>query len=123
MNIRMYAYAAVAGALLLLGWQWHARGQRIDKLLEVNGSIVADLDQCKAQQQTTDKALVAMRAAGDEDMIKRLAAERAAAQASVDAERRVRAALTANVPAECAEAMRWLGDYGRNIANTWSKKP
>jgi hypothetical protein len=119
----MYAYAAVAGALLLLGWQWHTRGQRIDELLAANGAIISERDQCRAQQRVTDEALAAMRATGEEDRLKRLAAERKAAQVSVDAERRVRAALTANVPEECDKAVRWLGDYGRNLANTWSKKP
>lgn len=123
MSVRLIAYAVAFGALAIMGWQWHARGQRIDELLAANGEIIAERDQCRAQQQATDEALAAMRAAGEEDRLKRLAAERKAAQVSADAERRVRAALTATVPAECPAAVQWLGDYGRNLANTWSTKP
>jgi hypothetical protein len=117
--IRMAAIAAVAGALLIVGWQWYARGQRIDSLLSDVAQITAERNQCRSEQQATDTALAQMRAAGEADRISREAAERAAAQASADAERRVRAALTARVPSECPAAMAWLGDYGRTLARGW----
>ena len=122
MNIRLIAYAIAFGALLLVGFQWHTRGKEIDRLNRVNGEITAQYAQCQAQQKVTDEALATIRAAGEADRLKREDAERKAAQASVDAERKVRAALTARVPTECPAAMQWLGDYGRTMANTWSAK-
>ncbi len=119
MIARLIAYAVAFGALAMLGWQWQARGERIDALLIANGTLTAERDQCLADQKATDEALAVIRAAGEADRIRRQAAERAAAQASVDAERKVRAALTARVPTECPAAMQWLGDYGRALANTW----
>ena len=120
MTARLISYAVVFGALALLGWQWQARGERIDALLAANGTLTTERDQCQAQQKANDEALATMRAAGEADRLKREDAERAAAQAVADAERKVRAALTARVPPECPAAMRWLADYGRALANAWS---
>lgn len=119
MNIRVIAYAVAFGALLFMGWQWHARGVQIARLTTLNSALTAERDQCVAQQKATDEALATIRAAGEADRIRREAAERAAAQASADAERKVRAALTARVPPECPAAMQWLGDYGRELSNRW----
>ena len=120
MTARLIAYAAAFGALVVLGWQWQARGERIDALLTANGTLTTERDQCRADQQAIDQALAQLRAAGEADRIRRESAERAAAQTVADAERKVRAALTARVPPECPAAMQWLGDYGRALANTWS---
>ena len=122
MRARLIAYAVAFGALVVLGWQWQARGERIDALLAANGTLVTERDQCLADQKATDEALATIRAAGEADRLKREDAERRAAQASVNAERKVRAALTARVPTECPAAMQWLGDYGRALADTWSAK-
>lgn len=119
MSARLIAYAVVAGALLLVGVQWHARGQQIEALLAENTKITAERDQCTAEQAETDRALADLRAAGKADRARRVEAERAAAQASADAERRVRAALTADVPSECPDAVEWLGEYGRELADNW----
>ena len=120
MTARLIAYAAAFGALVVLGWQWQARGERIDALLTANGTLTTERDHCRADQQAIDQALAQLRAAGEADRIRRESAERAAAQTVADAERKVRAALTARVPPECPAAMQWLGDYGRALANTWS---
>lgn len=117
---RLIAYAVVAAALVVVGWQWHARGKRIDALNVTIGELTAELGQCTTQQKATDEAITTLRAAGEADRQKREAAERAAAQAATDAERRVRAALTAKVPNECSAAVAWLGDYGRTLAERWS---
>lgn len=119
MSARLAAYAIVTAALLLVGWQWHARGQRIERLLTDAGEITAERDQCLAQQAATDQALAALRAAGEADRARRADAERAAAQTVADAERRVRAALTARVPPACPAAVQWLGDHGRALAARW----
>ena len=119
MTARLIAYAVAFGALALLGWQWQARGERIDALLAATGTLTTQRDQCRADQQAIDQALAQLRAAGEADRIRREAVERAAAQAVADAERKVRAALTARVPTECPAAMQWLGDYGRDLATTW----
>ena len=116
---RLIAYGVAAAALLLMVWQWHARGQRIEDLLITNGQIIAQRDQCQTVQAQTDLALADLRAAGEADRAKRAQAERDAAKATADAERRIRAALTARVPDECPAAMNWLGDYGRALANAW----
>jgi len=116
---RLIAYAVAFGALALLGWQWQARGARIDTLLAATGTLTTERDQCLADQKATDEALAVIRAAGEADRIRRQAAERAAAQAVADAERKVRAALTARVPTECPAAMQWLGAYGRDLATRW----
>ena len=116
---RLIAYAVIAGALLLVGWQWHDRGKQIERLLKVSGEITAQRDQCMAQQKASDEALATIRAAGEADRLKREEAERRAAQTVADAERKVRAALTARVPPECPAAMQWLGDYGRELSNRW----
>lgn len=120
MTARLIAYAVAFGALVVLGWQWQARGERIDALLAASGTLTTERDQCQAQQKANDEALATIRAAGEADRIRRETAERAAAQTVADAERKVRAALTARVPPECPAAMQWLGDYGRALANTWS---
>ena len=119
MNIRLIAYAVAFGALLLVGFQWHARGKEIDRLNKVNGEITAQYAQCAAQQKTSDEALTTLRAAGEADRLKREDAERKSAQTVADSERKVRAALTAHVPTECPAAMQWLGDYGRELSNRW----
>ena len=119
MIARLIAYAVAFGALVVLGWQWQARGERIDALLESGATVTAERDQCLATQKANDEALATIRAAGEADRLKREDAERRAAQTVADAERKVRAALTARVPAECPAAMQWLGDYGRALANTW----
>jgi Tfp pilus assembly protein PilN len=119
MSARLIAYAVVAGTLLLVGWQWHARGQRIEALVKHSATLATEHAQCKAQQAADDQALADLRAAGEADRARREAAERAAAQAGVDAERKVRAALTARVPPECPAAMQWLGAYGRDLATRW----
>ena len=116
---RLIAYAAIAGALLLVGWQWHARGQRIDALLKVSGEITAERDQCQTAQKAIDDELATLRAAGEADRAKRAEAERKAAQVSADAERRIRTALVARVPSECPAAMDWLGAYGRDLSTRW----
>ena len=121
MTARLIAYAVAFGALVVLGWQWQARGERIDALLAANGTLTTQRDQCLAQQKASDEALATIRDAGEADRIKREAAERRAAQTVADAERKVRAALTARVPPECPAAMQWLGDYGRTFAGTWGK--
>ena len=123
MSARLIAYAIAIGALLLVGVQWHARGKEIDRLNRANGEITAQYAQCQAQQKVTDEALATIRAAGEADRLKREDAERKAAQAGVDAERKVRAALTARVPTECPAAMQWLGDYGRELSNRWDAQP
>lgn len=87
MSARLIAYALAAGALLVLGWQWRARGERIDELLSANATLSADY-----------------------------------ATLGADAERRVREALTADVPAECPAAMQWLGERGREIARQWEQE-
>lgn len=119
MIARLVAYAVVAAALLLVGVQWHARGQRIEALVKSSAKITAERDQCLAQQAADDQALADLRAAGEADRARRAAAERAAAQTVADAERRVRAALTARVPSECPDAVRWLGEYNRALADRW----
>ncbi len=119
MTARLIAYAVAFGALVVLGWQWQARGERIDALLASGATVTAERDQCLADQESNDEELATIRAAGEADRIRREAAERAAAQASVDAERKVRAALTARVPTECPAAMQWLGAYGRDLAARW----
>lgn len=119
MIARLIAYAVVAGALLLVGWQWHARGQRIEALSADNVKLATEHAQCTAQQAATDQALADLRAAGEADRARRADAERAAAQTVADAERRVRAALTARVPAGCQAAVEWLGEYQRALADRW----
>ena len=119
MSARLIAYAVVAGALLLVGVQWHARGQRIEALVKSAATITAERDQCTAQQAADDQALAALRAAGEADRARRAEAERAAAQASVDAEKRVAKALMSRVPTECPAAVQWLGEYGRGLAAEW----
>lgn len=116
---RLIAYALVAGALILVGFQWHERGKEIGRLNITIGELTAEAAQCRAEQKAHDEALATLREAGEADRQKREAAERAAAQAVTDAERRVRAALTAKVPSECPAAMNWLGDYGRTLADKW----
>lgn len=116
---RLIAYAAVAGALLLIGWQWYARGQRIEALLVSGATVAAERDQCLAQQAADDQALADLRAAGQADRARRVAAEREAAQVRADAEKRVAKALMARVPTECPAAMQWLGAYGRDVADRW----
>ena len=123
MSARLIAYAIAFGALLFVGVQWHQRGKEIARLHEAAGKITAERDQCLAGQKANDEALATLRAAGEADRIRREAAERAAAQASVDAERKVRAALTARVPTECPAAMQWIGDYGRELSNRWDARP
>lgn len=122
MTARLIAYAVAFGALALLGWQWQARGERIDALLATHGTLTTERDQCRADQQAIDQALAQLRAAGEADRIRRQAAERAAAQTVADAERKVRAALTARVPAQCPAAMDWLGERGREIARQWAQE-
>ena len=119
MSARLIAYAVAFGALVALGWQWQARGERIGALLASGATVTAERDQCLAAQKANDEALAVIRAAGEADRIRREAVERAAAQTVADAERKVRAALTARVPTECPAAMQWLGDYGRDLATTW----
>ena len=116
---RLIAYAVVAGALIVVGGQWHARGQRIEALLTSAGTITAERDQCTTEQTQTDQTLAQLRATGEADRARRAEAERAAAQVTADAERRVRAALTARVPPECPAAMQWLGNHGRDLAERW----
>ena len=123
MTARLIAYAIAFGALLFVGVQWHQRGKEIARMHEANGKITAERDQCQAAQKANDEALATIRAAGEADRLKREDAERRAAQASVDAERKVRAALTARVPAECPAAMQWMGDYGRELSNRWDTRP
>lgn len=122
MNARLIAYAVIAGALAVVGWQCHQRGQRLDALKDANAQITAALAQCTAERDTLDQALADIRRAGEADRAARTAAQAAAAQASADAERRVRAALTARVPPECPAAMQWLGDQGREIARQWKQE-
>ena len=120
MTARLIAYAIAFGALLFVGLQWHERGKEIARLNQSAGTLTTERDQCLADQKATDEALATIRAAGEADRLKREDAERRAAQTVADAERKVRAALTARVPTECPAAMQWLGDYGRALANTWS---
>jgi len=119
MTARLIAYAVAAAALLLVGLQWHARGQRIEALSAANVKLATEHAQCTAQQAADDQALADLRAAGEADRARRADAERAAAQTVADAERRVRAALTARVPPECPAAVQWLGDHGRALAARW----
>jgi len=119
---RLLAYAAVAGALAVVGWQWHARGQRIAALQTAAGQLSAQHAQCSAQRDALDQAVADLRAAGAADRAARAGAEAAAAQVSAQAERRVRAALTAHVPPECPAAMDWLGEQGRAMARQWQQE-
>lgn len=122
MSARLAAYAVVAGTLLLVGWQWHARGQRIEALVKHSATLAAEHAQCTAERDALDQAVAAIRAAGEAERDARAAAEARAARISADAERRVRAALTADVPAECPAAMDWLGEQGRAIAAQWKQE-
>ncbi len=119
MIARLIAYATAFGALVVLGWQWQARGERIDALLASGATVTTERDQCRADQQVIDQALAQLRAAGEADRARRVAAERAAAAAGAEADRRVAAALTARVPEDCHAAVRWLGDSGRALAERW----
>lgn len=122
MNARLIAYAMAAGALLVLGWQCHQRGQRIDALKDAQAQTAAALAQCAAERDALGQAVADIRRAGEADRAARAAAQAAAAKISTDAERRVRAALTARVPPECPAAMQWLGDQGRAIAAQWKQE-
>ena len=119
MSARLIAYAIAAGALLVIGWQCHQRGQRIDALKDAQARTAAALAQCAAERDALDQAVADIRRAGEADRAARAAAQAAAAQVSADAERRVRAALTARVPPECPAAVQWLGDHGRALAARW----
>ena len=119
MNARLIAYAMAAGALLVLGWQWRERGGRIDALLAANATLAAEHAQCTAERDALDQAVADIRRAGEAHRAARAAAEARAARISTDAERRVRAALTADVPAECEAAVHWLGEQGRALAREW----
>lgn len=130
MNARLIAYAIVAGALAVVGTQWHLRGRQIEQLQWQAVTLTAELQQarrerdtCAADVEAQNAAVAALRDAGEAQAARAAQAEQAAAQAGREAQARVQAALAAKVPIACHAAMRWLVDEGRALARDWSAAP
>lgn len=107
----------MALAALLGAWTW--RGHQLDAARADVARLTVERDRALADVQAQNAAVAALQDKAREQDDRATKAAQDAAQARRDADARVRKLLTAQVPTQCPEAVRWGAETGRALAERW----
>jgi hypothetical protein len=95
--------------------------QQRDLRIEEKARADEQIDNLHQAVAVRDQALEAWGRVAQEQTLRVEAAERAAAAARQEMQRRTARALTAPVPADCHEAAKWMAVWGRERGQAWAE--
>lgn len=113
---------AIAALCIVLALVQLGRQKRtINALRGEVATLTAEREQCLGSVEVQNKAVDEMKRRADEAIKRVELAQQDAAKIGVEVERRVRRALTTQVPTECPAAMDWLAAEGGAVAKEWTR--